>query len=178
LQIANKSEGEREAIGMSGGSAPWPSEQRNALSAIAAGGLIAGALDLTQACILFGWHIPLLIAGGLLGPRAVHGGVATYLLGVLLHFFIALSFAAVYYAASRKLVFLAEHPLVCGLFYGAAVEVVMGYIVLPLSALHARGPYELHDVIQGLLVHMVVVGLPISFSVRQFANRGVPAPAV
>jgi len=142
------------------------------------GGLIAGALDLTQACILFGWRIPLSIAGGLLGPRAVHGGIATYVLGVLLHFFIALSFAAVYYAASRELVFLTEHPLVCGLFYGAAVEVVMGYIVLPLSALHARGPYELHDVIQGLLVHMVVVGLPISFSVWRFASRGVPAPAV
>jgi hypothetical protein len=148
------------------------------MSAIAAGGLIAGALDLTQACILFGWRIPLSIAGGLLGPRALHGGIATYLLGVLLHFFIALSFAAVYYAASRKLVFLAEHPLVCGLFYGAAVEVVMGYIVLPLSALHARGPYELHDVIQGLLVHMVVVGLPISFSVSRFAHRDVRAPAV
>jgi hypothetical protein len=59
---------------------------------------------------------------------------------------------------------------VCGLFYGMAVELVMGYIVLPLSALHDRGPYELRDVIQGLLVHMVVVGLPISFSVRRFAK--------
>ena len=58
----------------------------------------------------------------------------------------------------------------CGLFYGAAVDQVMTLIVLPLSALHARGPYELHDVLQGLLVHMVVVGLPISFSVRRFAK--------
>jgi hypothetical protein len=40
-----------------------------------------------------------------------------------------------------------------------AVELVMSYIVLPLSALRSRGPYELHDVILGLLVHMVVVGL-------------------
>ncbi len=138
--------------------------------AIAAGGLIAGALDLTQACILFGWDIPLSIAGGLLGPKAAHGGVATYILGVFLHFFIATSFAAVYYAASRRLFFLIEHPLVCGLAYGAAIELVMNLIVLPLSALHARGPYELHDLIQGLLVHMVVAGLPISFSIRRFAR--------
>jgi hypothetical protein len=55
------------------------------------------------------------------------------------------------------------------LFYGIAVELVMGYIVLPLSALQDRGPYELHDVLQGLIVHMVV-GLPISFSVRRFAK--------
>jgi hypothetical protein len=59
---------------------------------------------------------------------------------------------------------------VCGLFYGMAVELVMSYIVLPLSALHARGPYRLHDVLLGLIVHMVVVGLPISFSVRRFAR--------
>jgi hypothetical protein len=138
-----------------------------------AGGLIAGALDLTQACILFGWDIPLSIAGGLLGPQAAKGGAATYILGVLLHFFIAFSFAAVYYAASRRLAFLTEHPLLCGLFYGATVEEVMNLIVLPLSALHARGPYELHDLIQGLLVHMVVVGLPISFSVRRFGRPGL-----
>lgn len=144
--------------------------KRSALLAIAVGGLIAGALDLTQACILFGWDIPLSIAGGLLGSRAVHGGVGTYALGVLLHFFIALSAAAVFYAASRRLTFLVEHPLVCGLFFGAAVEEVMSLVVLPLSALHARGPYELHDLIQGLLVHMVVVGLPIAFSVRWFAK--------
>jgi len=46
----------------------------------------------------------------------------------------------------------------------------MRFIVLPLSALHAKGPYKLHDLILGLLVHMVVVGLPISFSVRRFAK--------
>ncbi len=62
-----------------------------------------------------------------------------------------------------------EHALVCGLFYGVAVELVMRLIILPLSALHARGPYELHDLILGLLVHMAV-GLAISFSVRWFAT--------
>ncbi|HWW18975.1 MAG TPA: hypothetical protein VNY81_10155 [Candidatus Saccharimonadales bacterium] len=139
--------------------------------AIGAGGLIAGSLDLTEAFILFGRRVPLVIAGGLLGQPAFHGGAGTYVLGVFLHFLIAFSATAIYYAASRKLDFLTEHPLVCGLFYGIAVELVMSYIVLPLSALHARGPYELHDVILGLVVHMVVVGLPISFSVRRFAKR-------
>jgi hypothetical protein len=146
------------------------SGRRSALFAIAGGGLVGGVLDLTQACILFGWHVPLLISAGLLGRQALHGGVPTYVLGVFLHFFIALSAAAVYYTASRRLAFLKQHPLVCGLFYGAAVEVVMSYVVLPLSALHDRGPYELHDVLQGLLVHMVVIGLPISFSIRRFAK--------
>lgn len=138
--------------------------------AIAVGGLVAGTLDLTQACILFGWDIPLFIAGGMLGPQAQHSGAGTYVLGVLIHYFIACSAAAIYYSASRALTFLKEHPLVCGLFFGAAVEEVMNLVVLPLSALHARGPYTLHDLIQGLLVHMVVVGLPISYSVHRFAR--------
>ncbi|MBB5064504.1 hypothetical protein [Granulicella mallensis] len=151
-------------------SVPGSWSKKSALLAIAVGGLIAGALDLTQACILFGWDIPLSIAAGLIGPKALHGGAGTYVLGIFLHFFIALSAATIYYAASRKLGFLIEHPLVCGLFYGAAIETVMNLIVLPLSALHAKGPYELHDLLQGLLVHMVVAGLPISFSIRRFAK--------
>jgi hypothetical protein len=86
-----------------------------------------------QACILFGWDIPLSITGGLLGRRAFDGGITTRVLG----------------------------------------ELVMRLIVLPLSALRARGPYELHDLILGLLVHMVVVGLPISFSVARFREIDV-----
>ena len=155
---------------MIGNSVLGASGKRHALLAIFVGGGIAGTLDLLQACILFGWNIPLVIAGGLLGPDAFHGGVGTYVLGVILHFFIAFSAAAVYYGASRKLRFMTEHWIVCGLFFGGAVQEVMNLIVLPLSALHAKGPYELRDLIIGLLVHMVVVGLPISFSVRRFAK--------
>lgn len=145
-------------------------QKSNALLAIGVGGLGAGALDLTQACILFGWDIPLAIAAGMLGRQAFHGGAGTYVLGVFLHFVIACSAAAVYYAASRKLEFMTEHPIVCGLFFGAAVEEVMNLVVLPLSALHARGPYKLYDLILGLVVHMIVIGLPIAYSVRRFAR--------
>ena len=69
---------------MSGDSAPRASGKRNAILAIAVGGGIAGTLDLLQACILFGWDIPLVIAGGLLGRQAFQGGAGTYVLGVFL----------------------------------------------------------------------------------------------
>jgi len=146
------------------------SERGSPIRAIAVGGLIAGTLDLLQACLLFGWDIPLAIAGGLLGPRAFQGGAGTYALGVGLHFFIATSVTTIYYAVSRRLRFLVEHPLICGLFFGAAVEDVMRFVVLPLSGLHARGPYELHDLILGLTVHMVIIGLPVAYSVRRFGR--------
>src|SRR5262249_193264 len=93
----------------------------NAPLAITVGGLIAGSLDLTQAFILLGKGVPLAIAAGLLGPVAFQGRAGTYVLGVVLHFFIAWSAAAIYYGASRKLIFLKEHPLGCVLLFGISI---------------------------------------------------------
>jgi hypothetical protein len=155
---------------MSAASAVMSVHKPNALLAILVGGLFAGSLDLGSAFVTYGAGVPRAIAGGLLGPAALHGGSGAYVLGIVLQFFIATSAAVVYYLASRKLAFLKDHPLVCGPFYGIAVFLVMNLIVLPLSALHFRGPFQLPGLIQGLLVHMILIGLPISFSIRQFAK--------
>jgi Na+/alanine symporter len=155
---------------MTAASLALPAQRPNALLAILVGGLLAGSLDLGSAFITFGSGVPRAIAGGLLGRAAFQGGAGTYVLGIALHFFIAMSAAAIYYAASRRLMFLREHALISGLFYGIAVFLVMNLVVLPLSALHARGPFHLAGLIQGLLVHMFLIGLSISFSVRYFAK--------
>lgn len=147
-------------------SSPSVPRRACAVNAIFIGGIAASVIDLLHACILFGWDIPLAIAAGVLGKSAFQGGAETYILGVLLHFFIACSAAAIYYLVSRRLTFMPMHPLVCGLFFGMAVELVMRLVVLPLSALHSRGPYKLDDIIRGLLWHMVLIGLPIAYSVR------------
>jgi len=107
---------------------------------------------------------------GSIRRTGVPGGAGIYVLGILLHFFIAFSVTAVSFNTNRRLTFMLEHPLVCGLLFGMAVELVMSYVVLPVSALHARGPYRLHDVLLGLIVHMIVIGLPVAFSVRRFAG--------
>jgi hypothetical protein len=138
----------------------------NALAPIFVGGGLAGLFDLIAAFIVFGWGVPRAIAGGLLGPSAFEGGAGVWILGAALHFFITIAAAAVYFVASLRLPFLRTHPLVCGLFFGIAVFLVMTLIVLPLSALNSAGPFRLEELIQGLLVHMFLVGLPISYSVR------------
>jgi hypothetical protein len=155
---------------MAATSTTLPTRESNAVAAILVGGLAAGALDLSAAFVLYGRGVPRVIAAGLLGRAAMQGGPGTYALGVVLHFFIALSAAAIYYAASRKLEFLTEHAVVSGLFYGIAVFWVMNLIVLPLSALHAKGPYQLEGLVRGLLIHMILIGLPIAFSVRRFSR--------
>ena len=142
-----------------------------AVPAILIGGIIAGAIDAGLAFYTFGPRMPQGIAGALIGmQRSFQGGAATWILGLAIHFFIALTMAAVYYAASRKFPFLVEYPLICGLFYGMGLYLVMNLMVVPLSAIHARGPIARGDLIQGLLVHMFLIALPIAYSVRGFSR--------
>jgi hypothetical protein len=143
----------------------------NALLPILIGGLTAGAFDLIAAFISFGWGSPRGIASGLLGASALSGGAGTWILGVILHFLVACSAAAVYYFASRRLPFLKRNFVVCGLFYGIAVFLTMNLVVLPLSAVPWKiGPFPLPGLIQGLLVHMFLIGLPISISTWRFSG--------
>src|SRR5262249_13958705 len=107
------------------------------LRPILAGGALAGTFDMIAAFVTFGPGVPVAIAGGLLGRSAFHGSAGMWILGFLLHYFIAFSAAAVYCLSSRRLVFLKTNWLVCGLFYGIAVFLVMNLVVLPLCALHA-----------------------------------------
>jgi hypothetical protein len=146
-------------------------QRQSLLLPILVGGLVAGTFDLIAAFVTFGWGVPRAIASGLLGARAFEGGTAVWILGVFLQFFIAVSAAAIYCLSSRKLRFLRDHFLVCGLFYGVAIYLVMNLIVLPLSAVPFKvGPFTVAAMRQGLLVHMLIIGLPISFSLRRFSK--------
>ncbi len=151
-------------------SAPAQTKTRNALLAIGVAGFVGATLDLLQACILVGHDIILVITYGLVGEKALRGGVGNYALGVLLHVTISLIFATFYYAVSRKLRFMTEYPFVCGLCFGAGVHLVMMLIVLPLSALHQYDPITIRGMRLGLLIHMIVFGLPVAYGISYFAK--------
>jgi len=155
-----------------------PTVKKNVVLAIAVGAFVGGTVDILIACIQEGWDIPLYIAAGLLGRGAIQGGARMWVLGVLLHFFIACSWATVYYLASRKLPFLTEYPLICGLNFGAWVELFMNLVVLPLSGLHGTDPLTPGALLEGLALKMVVIGLPIAYSVRYFAPARGPRQVV
>lgn len=151
----------------------------SAAKAILWGGLIAGALDLTGACVV-SWlrsglrpvRIMQSISSGLMGSAAYSGGAKTAALGVALHFLIATIWTVVFYAASRKLRFLLEQPVLWGLVYGVFVFAFMNYVVLPLSAFPpARTPPTLSGRLIGLLLIMFCIGLPIAIIVRRFSKQ-------
>ena len=142
--------------------------QSKLLRPILVGGAIAGTLDEIAAFISLGWNVPRVDAAGLLGPQVIHGTeVWVWILGLALHYFIAFAAAAIYCLASRKLGFLKDHFLVCGLFYGIAVFLVMYLVVMPLCAFHYIGPYTLRTLLEGIIVHMLLIGLPISLCLRR-----------
>lgn len=146
-----------------------------AYRAIAWAGLLAGSLDIAVALVESGLqgktpvHLFQAIAGGLLGMSSFQGGLATAALGLFFHFLIATTAAAVFYMASRKLKFLAQHAILSGLLYGVAVYVVMNFIVLPFSAYHTKLPLPPHAVDVATL--MLMVGLPISLVVRKYSEQ-------
>jgi hypothetical protein len=150
----------------------------NPLRAILAAGFICGVLDGLCAIAISAYYgvgpvrVFRGIARGLLGPSAVRGGLGTALLGLGLHFTIATGAAAVYYLASRRMPVLIRRAVLCGVAFGAAVEIVMAFVVVPLSAI-GRRPFNLNSFIVLLLVHMIVVGPSISLTLRYWENRRV-----
>jgi len=152
----------------------------SALSAILIGGAIAGTLDITYAIGFSALRgVPPIrvlqsVASGLIGAPAFSGGLPTAALGLVLHFGIALSAAAIFYRASKAIPFLTRHPVVAGLFYGFLIYAVMNLVVLPLSAFPRKVSFPLMVLITGLLVHMFCIGLPISLAVRRTLSEKVP----
>jgi hypothetical protein len=150
-------------------------EKSDGLKAILAGGLIAGTMDITAACVsgwLRGGRSPIWIfqsvAGGLYGAETFNGGYQTAAIGLALHFFIATTAAAVYYLASRKLKFMVSQAILSGVLYGVAVWLFMNFVVLPLASLKIT--HSVTSVVTGTLIHIFCVGLPIALLVRRFSK--------
>jgi hypothetical protein len=150
----------------------------NALLAVVWGGLACGLLDITAALLVYGYFgakpLRLLqgIAGGVLGLRTYSGGIGTALLGLLCHFVIAFSAAAVYVAASRIMPFLVRHAVLSGALYGVAVYFFMNRVVVPLSAA-AKFPFSFKMMVIGVVIHIFCVGLPISLVTRRYSQVAV-----
>ena len=148
-------------------------------TAILVGGFVAGALDITFACVrgeLAGVSTERVlqsVASGLLGRPSFDGGVATAALGLGLHFAMTTLMAAIYVGAATRLPALRSHWWLAGPAYGAAIYVVMNRVVVPLSAFPGEA-FSLN--LMGLAVHMFFVGLPIAFAAARWAPAAAPAP--
>jgi len=141
-------------------------------------GLVAGTLDIGYNLIYNSFrHItPAMvfrfIASGLLGvPKVVQMGAAGIAMGVVLHYFIAMSWTVIFYAASRKIAFLWRRPVIGGLLYGCLVFGVMNFVVIPLSNVpHPKHHLTLFVWVVNVIVPLLLcIGLTISLLMRKYA---------
>lgn len=148
-------------------------------------GAIVGVLDITAACIharvAYGFgpvRVLKGVAGGLLGRSALEGGFGTAVLGLAMHFAMALTVAAIFYALSRRFS-LPKNLLgvvAVGMLYGAAVFAVNNFATAPFMS-WVRSLY-LHTPIlfkppmgwSQLVIHLFCVGLPVALVMRQYSR--------
>jgi hypothetical protein len=134
-----------------------------------------GVLDITSAFIVSGLkggtatRVLQGIASGFLGPDSYKGGFKTAALGLAIHFLIATVWTTVYFIASRRLEFMIEHAVVCGVIYGVLVYLIMYGIVLRLT-FHRSFFSPWSAVITAICIHIVCVGLPIGLVVRRYSR--------
>src|SRR5262245_25012614 len=147
-----------------------------AMVPVLAGGLVAGTLDITYACVFWALRagtppqrIFQSVAKGVLGPSTFKGGAATAALGLFLHYFIATAMSFTYYLFARRWTALVEPPLMSAPAYRLVRYGVMNYIVVPLSAARGGGSGGALWVSLSIVVHMLLIGVPIAL----FARRAV-----
>jgi len=145
-----------------------------AVRSIAITTLIVGILDILSAVVIW-WQRGVAlqrglqgIAVGLLGTKSFEGGMATAVLGLVIHFFIAFVVVSILYLASRKMRFLTTQPVISGVLYGIGVYLVMYWIVLPWAFPTFR--HRLSNELIELAIHICLIGLPAAFLLRRYSE--------
>lgn len=156
------------------------------LLTIICAGAVCAILDISAACIdayiasgLTPEHVLQGVAGGLLGRRTFQGGWMTAMLGLAMHFTMAVTVSTIFYALTRRLPLPQKLSAVIavGLCYGVAVFVVNDFGTAPLlswvRSLYLQTPilFKPPMGLSQLVIHMFCVGLPIALVTRYYSNR-------
>lgn len=153
-----------------------------AFHTIVFGGLAIGILDFIDASTFFPLYYGITFqsvwwgpASGALGREAARGGGwNTALLGIFLHFVVAFCIATVYYLLSRKVSYLIKHPIISGLVFGVIANVVMQWVVIPLSAIGwhpPAAPIDWGSQTNSYIGHALLVGLPVALIAAWSAKK-------
>ena len=141
-------------------------------------GFVAGTLDILAAFLLYSAVLKVVtpiqilhgIAAGAFGKAVIGNESVMALIGLLFHFIIAYSFAAVYFFIYPRIKFLQRHVIISGLLYGAFVWAIMNLIVVPLSyAYHA--PFAFNSFLRAIIILMLCIGLPVSIITSKYYTQ-------
>lgn len=140
--------------------------------------LIAGTLDISDALIFYGLRgvsperLLQNIASGLVGRTAFQGGLTTALLGLAIHYFITLCWAALFLLAASRAPVLSRRAILSGILYGLIIYAVMNFVVLPHTRLPPRSHLPAPVILaNGVLALVLFMGLPIALIARRWLHE-------
>jgi hypothetical protein len=139
-------------------------------------GIVAGALDLTAAVVVYNSTyegvLRFIARGFFTKAEAAKADQAMIWWGLLFHFFIAVVFAFFYFTLYPKLRFLRRHLLLSAVLLGLFVWIVMNMIVLPLSQFNTPViPPDKSEALKSAAILVVCIGLPIAFGAWLYYKR-------
>jgi len=111
------------------------------------------------------------LASGLLGDAAYAGGFATALLGLILEYLMCIIIAGIFIFSADRIPLLRKNVIVGSLLYGFGVLIVMNFVVQPLSAAATLPVPPIGLVIEIVLEHMLLVGLPLGILVQRNTSK-------
>jgi len=133
-------------------------------------GFLGGTLDIVAACIIYPLVYPTFsairilqsVAVGVLGQESFDGGGRTAVLGLGLHFIIALCAGIVFVSVMSPFNVIRRYWPLTGFAWGVSMYIFMQKAVLPLSRVGAGNP-DLKSMSIGLAIHVFVFGLPMAW---------------
>ncbi|PYF72822.1 hypothetical protein [Pedobacter nutrimenti] len=103
------------------------------------------------------------ISSGISGPGAITDqGTNVILMGLLLHYGIAMSFTILFCLLYYRIKWMSAHKIPTGVIYALFIWSVMNLIVVPLSQT-PKGPFNVLHALTELLILILMIGLPLSF---------------
>ena len=146
-------------------------------------GLIAGTLDIIAACLqayLKTNTIPskvlTYVASGAVDPKTLSPALPP-LIGLVIHFFIAISFTFLFFFLAKQIPSLVKYPIPIGMLYGVFVWGTMRFIILPYISRLKLKPIEGSEAIKNAAIAAAIIVVCVGIPVALLAKRYVRAKA-
>jgi hypothetical protein len=137
------------------------------------GGLFSGALDITAASVFFHANpgrVLQAVAAGFYGKDSFTMGAASMAVGAAAQEAITVVAALLYCLTAQRVSLLLRQWIVGGLLYGAVCNLVMTFLVVPLSHAHPT-PFGSYGFWMNLAINTALYGTPIAFAARRYLRQ-------
>lgn len=141
--------------------------------------LLAGTLDLLSAYADF-YHssgknpfgiVSKYIASGWLGKSAMTGGTGTIWLGIISHYLVVACFTVFFFWLFPRMPFWSSNRLLAGIVYGLFMWSIMTFVVLPLSNVPGRQPFQWDRALKAVVILNVMIGWPLAFMAAHYYKK-------